>query len=133
MMKDIANMTMEEIKDATIDLMRTYYERLLLDFGENVANSIIDNAEYPSIGLNLDITDQAIITAQALARGKLKYLDDTMDWEGVKEMLTGDISQSVEMGLNKRGKTIDIKLEENEDGGGTVKLETKDLEDGQGD
>ena len=126
---DVGAMTLEEMNNALTDLLRTYYERMLLDFGEQVAGSIIDGNEDVPMELKLDEVGKAVIMAQALARGRYEYLSDDFSWDGVKEMVMGDLSQAVEMGMNKRGKTIAIEVEKNEDGGGTAKLTAEDLED----
>ena len=125
--KELQKMEMTELHDVVAKAMRIYYERLMLDYGERIANSIIDGEGNPELNLDTGEVEQAVITAQAIALDNLEYLSDNPIWDDVKNMIMSHLQQSIEMGMNKRGKTLSFKLTENEDGGGTIQMTAEDL------
>lgn len=126
--KELQEMKMAELRDLVAQAARIYYERMMLDYGERIANNIIDEEDTSGITLDTGEVEQAVITAQAIALGKLEYLSDDSAWDDVRDMIMGHMQQAIEMGMNKRGKTLSFKLTENEDGdGGRLEMVAEDL------
>lgn len=126
--KELQKMEMAELHDLVAQAVRIYYERLMLDYGERIANSIIDEEDTSGITLDTGEVEQAVITAQAIALGRLEYLSDDSAWDDVRDMIMSHMQQAIEMGMNKRGKTLSFKLTENEDGdGGRLEMVAEDL------